>query len=165
MVSTTGGNATGTADEAVTARYRVTAKVCTDQVKHRPGKGEAQLVAQVGGVDDDIGWAIFRHVGEGCTIEHDAVVVIDRHLGAVEAVESAANPVHRVEQLRDQRLLHSLAQEVFLIVLEQPVAIQAIVGGGKTASETEEMVSTSSSRRTVSPLLWMRVSRNSCMTP
>ncbi len=56
---------------------------------------------------------------------------IDHH---AQAEVVCADPVCGIEQLRDQCLLHTLAQEISLIILEQPVAIQTIIGGGEATA-------------------------------
>lgn len=71
---------------------------------------------------------------EGCAIKHDPVVVIDCHLGAIEAHKSTAYPVNGVEQLPDQGLLHALAQKIILEILEQALAVKPVVSGSKAAT-------------------------------
>src|SRR5690606_15422731 len=106
----------------------------TQQIEHALRKGKTLAVLQVGGIDLDIGALMQWNVLEALALENGAVVKLHRHFGAIKTGKQTAPPIHRIEQLADQRTLNTATQEYLFIILEEPVTEQAIVGGGKAAT-------------------------------
>ena len=111
-------------------RQREAVEVRAQQVEVFLAEGEALARRQVGRVDEDQRRVLADQVAEGGLAEQVLLVVRHRGLGAVVAAE----PLQRVEQAAQQGAFDVAPQEPRLEVLEEAVAVEAVVGRGEAAA-------------------------------
>ena len=106
-------------------RDRECRQVGAEQVEVLLHEREAHSVGKVGRVDDDERAAVLDHVGERRPVKHVLFVNFDRPFSAAGAPE----PVERIEKRGLQCALDIAPEKDRLEVVEDTLAVQAVVGG------------------------------------
>jgi hypothetical protein len=116
------------------ARHRKAREVRAQEVELLLVEREVPAGGHVGGVDLEQRPPGREEIREGGAVEDALVVEIDRELAAVQELAGEAEPAPRPQQLEEEAPLDVLAQEAVLEVVEDPVAVEPVVGGGEAAA-------------------------------
>ncbi len=109
-------------------------EVGAENVERQLRERKARAGGDVRGGDDDQRTVAADEVGVRGILEQDLVVVISGEFGAAPGGGPEACPVLRVERARDDLALHVALEKALLVLVEQPVAVEAVRQRGEAAA-------------------------------